>query len=140
MPTFRFTDAEATAIARYFAFADGVEFPFSSETPEPLRGAELHAAQTLFAPDYFNCTSCHQQGAKKPEGPPSGWAPDFALARSRLRPQWIAEWLRDPQALMPGTKMPGYFTTDESGPPDILDGDEALQIEALRKYLLTLGS
>lgn len=140
MPTFQFSDREATILARYFALADEVSFPFSSVPEEPMRPAEMQAALTLFSRDYFNCTSCHQQGSKKPEGPPSGWAPDFALAGQRLRPAWITEWLLDPQALQPGTRMPGYFSTADSGPPDILEGDEAAQIEVLKKYLFTLGS
>ncbi|MEE8112511.1 MAG: c-type cytochrome, partial [Acidobacteriota bacterium] len=140
MPTFNFSDQEGTALARYFALADDVDFPFSSRVRETLTAVELQSAHTLFSPDYLNCLSCHQQGTRKPEGPPSGWAPDFSLAAKRLRPAWIVEWLRDPQELQPGTKMPSYFATADSGPPDVLGGDEEKQIEVLKKYLLSLGS
>ena len=47
---------------------------------------DLLAGQKLTTKDYFNCFSCHQQGDRKPEGPPDGWAPDLSMARHRLRP------------------------------------------------------
>jgi len=79
------------------------------------------------------------QGIKKPEGPPEGWAPDFALAHRRLRPDWIVTWLRDPQKVQPGTQMPSFFLDEDSGPDEILEGDEQKQMLALREYLLSLG-
>jgi mono/diheme cytochrome c family protein len=86
--------------------------------------------------DYFNCFSCHQQGEKKPEGPPEGWAPDLTLARSRLNPNWIIKWLQDPQKVQPGTKMPSFFP---GGPDNVLGGKDDRQIEALRDYVMSLG-
>lgn len=86
--------------------------------------------------DYFACFSCHQQGDRKPEGPPAGWAPDLALAKERLNPEWIVEWIQDPQALMPGTNMPTFYP---GGPDDIFDGDEDKQIIAMRDYIMLLG-
>jgi hypothetical protein len=65
-----------------------------------------------------------------------GWAPDLALARQRLNPDWIINWLKDPQKLQPGTKMPSFFP---GGPDDILGGKDDRQIEALRDYIMTLG-
>ncbi len=50
----------------------------------------LDAAKTLTSKDYFNCFSCHVQGSKNPEGPKDGWAPDLAMARQRLNPNWIS--------------------------------------------------
>jgi hypothetical protein len=52
------------------------------------------------------------------------------------------EWLKNPQDLLPGTKMPTYFdpnSFDVSGPEDILGGNELEQIRVLRNYLMTLG-
>ncbi len=43
---------------------------------------------------------------------------------------------------MPGTKMPTFFDPenyDESGPDDILNGDENEQIKVLRNFLMTLS-
>ena len=46
----------------------------------------LEAGKLLTSKDYFDCFSCHQRGAQKPQGPPEGWAPDLALAHAR-RPE-----------------------------------------------------
>ena len=64
--------------------------------------------------DAFNegarCYVCHFN-----EGVPPGkdfnisdplvWAPNLALSKERLRPEWIKEWLRNPQHYMAYTKM-----------------------------------
>ena len=97
----------------------------------------------MFQPDYFNCWTCPQQGARKPQGPPEGWAPDLMMARERLNPDWIERWIENPQALMPGTKMPTYYIPDDleaSAPPDILGGDPHRQIRVLADYVFNLGS
>ena len=65
----------------------------------------------------------------------------FALAKDRLKPEWIIEWLKDPQTLLPGTKMPSYYDPqyfDDAGPDDVLDGDENEQIRVLRDYIYTI--
>jgi hypothetical protein len=142
MPTFGFSDEETNTLLRYFTSLSESPFPFETPPAGPFPPAEMTAAKTLTSKDYFNCFSCHQQGAKKPEGDPSGWAPDLALAQSRLRPDWIVDWIKDPQKLYPGTKMPTFFdpgSFDSSGPDDVLGGDENRQIQALRDYLLTLS-
>ena len=76
------------------------------------------------------------QGAKTPEGPKEGWAPDLTMARQRLNPNWILKWLKDPQKVQPGTKMPSFYP---GGPDNVLGGKEDLQIEALRDYLMSIG-
>jgi len=89
------------------------------------------------------CGLCHVAGDKVPARPPSDWAPDFLLARERLKPDWLLEWIADAGKLMPKTKMPTYFPEDgfdDSGPDDILGGDETKQIRALRNFLLGFGA
>jgi mono/diheme cytochrome c family protein len=142
MPTFGFTDEETNVLLKYFTALSESPFPFETPPMQPFPATQIAAGKKLTTKDYFNCFSCHQQGAKKPEGDPSGWAPDLALARSRLRPEWIVDWIKDPQKLYPGTKMPSFFdpgSFDTSGPDDVLSGDENKQIQALRDYLLTLA-
>ena len=142
MPSFDFDDGKAGALVHHFAAKADRTFPFQTFPQAPPGGPELQAALTMFAPDYFNCWSCHQQGARKPEGPPEGWAPDLTLARQRLNPDWIERWIANPQALMPGTKMPTYYDPEDlagSAPPDILEGDPQKQIEALANYVFNLG-
>lgn len=144
MPTFSFSDIEATTLVHYFGAVDDVQVPFVHVNETQIPVEYIEAAQKLVNPDNFNCFSCHQQGDKKPEGPPEGWAPDLSLAHSRLNPDWIVRWLRDPQKVQPGAKMPSFFEIGQDGkvtggPDDILGGDGSKQIEALRDYLMVLN-
>ncbi len=141
MPTFPLTESQKNILIRYFSFLDHQDFPFVESSLPKMTSKELHAAKILFSKDYFSCVSCHIIGSKLPEGSPDSWAPNFALAKERLKPDWIIQWLMDPQALLPGTKMPTFFDPeyfDESGPDDIFGGDENKQIKALRDYVLSI--
>jgi hypothetical protein len=40
------------------------------------------------------------------------------MARERLKPEWIKQWLWDPQQLAPGTKMPTFFDDDTAYLPE----------------------
>jgi mono/diheme cytochrome c family protein len=137
MPTFGLSDEESTTLVQYFAADSHMTEPFVHIDYASMPKDFVEAGKQLASVDYFSCFSCHQQGDKKPEGPPDGWAPDLSLANKRLNPEWIVKWLEDPQKMMPGTKMPAFYP---GGPDDILDGNEAKQREALRDYLLTLGT
>jgi len=136
MPTFGLTDEETNLLVAYFNGLSKVEIPYVYFDDRKVPKEHLDAARTLFSRDYFNCLSCHQQGEKKPEGPPEGWAPDLTLARNRLNPNWIIKWLQDPQKVQPGTKMPSFFP---GGPDNVLGGKDERQIEALRDYIMSLG-
>lgn len=136
MPTFSFSDQEANLLIGFFNGLSKVEIPYAYFDDRKVPREHLDAARVLFSKDFFNCLSCHQQGERKPEGPPEGWAPDLTLARSRLNPNWIIKWLQDPQKVQPGTKMPSYFP---GGPDNILGGKDDRQIEALRDYIMSLG-
>jgi len=136
MPTFGLSNEHTGMLVDYFNNLSKVEFPFTFFDDKNVSPEYLDAARKLVSRDYFNCFSCHQQGDRKPEGPVEGWAPDLALARQRLNPHWIINWLKDPQKLQPGTKMPSFYP---GGPDDILGGKDDRQIEALRDYIMTLG-
>jgi cbb3-type cytochrome oxidase cytochrome c subunit len=143
MPTFSFDDEDASALVSHFSAKDDRTFPFQTFDRPPLRGSDLRAALELFNPDYFDCWNCHQQGARKPQGPPEGWAPDLMLAHRRLTPDWIERWIEDPQKLLPGTKMPTFYIPGDleaSAPPDVLGGDPHKQIRILADYVFTLGA
>ena len=136
MPTFGFSDEHDTQLVNFFNGLSKVEQPYHYIDDRKIPAGYLEAAKALTSPEYFNCFSCHVQGGKNPEGPKEGWAPDLAMARQRLNPNWIIKWLKDPQKVQPGAKMPSFYP---GGPDNILGGKEDLQIEALRDYLMTLG-
>jgi mono/diheme cytochrome c family protein len=136
MPTFGLSDEEAATVIRYFESLDQVAVPYVHIEAAAFKPASIDAGRLLVSKDYFDCFSCHQRGAQKPQGPPEGWAPDLALAHTRLNPDWIPKWITDPQKVMPGTKMPSFYP---GGPPDVLEGNDEAQIRALRDYIISLG-
>jgi len=137
MPTFNLSDEETNALVEYFTAMAREEIPFHYVDVAAIPGEHVEAAKQLMSKEYFDCFSCHVQGDKKPEGPPEGWAPDLTLAKYRLNPDWIIEWIRDPQKIQPGTKMPSFYP---GGPEDILGGSDERQIEAIRDYLMVIGT
>jgi len=136
MPTFHFTSTDDDTLVSYFGGLSDILNPYMFLNTSTMPEDELLAGQKLTTKDYFNCFSCHQQGDRKPEGPPDGWAPDLTMARHRLRPEWFLKWLHNPQAVQPGTKMPSFYP---GGPDDIFGGNEERQIKALRDYIFWLG-
>jgi mono/diheme cytochrome c family protein len=136
MPTFGLSDEHTTQLVNYFNGLSKVEQPFVYIDDKRIPPEHIEAAREMTSPEYFNCFSCHVRGGKNPEGPQEGWAPDLAMARQRLNPEWIVKWIQDPQKIQPGTKMPSFYP---GGPDNILGGKDDRQIEALRDYLITLG-
>ena len=137
MPTFHLTHEETTKVVSYFTAVAQLKNPFffwdsqQDSTPELLKAGEL-----LMSDQYFSCWSCHVRGSQTPEGPMEQWAPNLAYARERLNPRWILSWIKDPNALMPGTKMPSFYP---GGPEDVFEGNEDRQILAMRDYIMSIG-
>jgi len=72
-------------------------------------------------------------------------APNFLLARDRLKPGWARRWMLDPSMISPGTAMPsGLFkpVADHyvfAGPtPDLFKGYDGDQPELLVRYLFEI--
>ncbi|HEY2379802.1 MAG TPA: c-type cytochrome [Terriglobia bacterium] len=143
MPTFHFTDEQAATIEKYFSALDKVEYPYVNTeietTPDRLKiGAELFQK--------LSCQSCHPTSNVIPPGKTAAdLAPNLQLAHQRLRPDWVLQWVADPQKIFPGTRMPAFFTPNDKGIPvspfpDILGGDVKAQIQAIRDHLfVTVG-
>ncbi len=143
MPTYNYKSSQTNSLVKYFNYLDGQEFPFTDMYHPNLSKEEFAAAEKMFSKEVFGCTLCHIVGDQMPSGSQDTWAPNLGLAAGRLKPDWIVKWITNPPALLPGTKMPVFFdpnSFDQSGPPDILDGDEHRQIKALRDYLLTISA
>jgi mono/diheme cytochrome c family protein len=141
MPTFPLDNQDATTLVRYFAAMDHVQVPFVHIDKAMLRPEYVDAGKQLASKDYLSCFSCHIHGSQNPEGSPDSWAPNLAMAATRLYPDWIVKWIHDPQKLLPGTKMPSFYADPDNpnGPPDILGGKDDEQILALRDYVISLG-
>jgi len=141
MPSYEFNGEHLNTLVKYFNALDNSEFPFVEEIDTSMTPEQFQLAEKLFSKDYFGCASCHIVGNQIPGGSPDSWAPNFALSKTRLKPGWISEWIKNPQKHLPGTKMPTYFDPanfESAGPEDLLNGDENEQIRYLRNYLMTL--
>jgi cytochrome c2 len=139
MPTYEFNSSHLNMLVKYFNTLDKQEYPFELSEDTNNTPDEYQAAEKLFSEEYFGCTKCHVVGDKLPTGTKDTWAPNLALAKTRLKPGWLSRWIKNPQDVIPGTKMPTFYdpaSYSESGPPDILNGDEDNQIRVLRNYLL----
>jgi mono/diheme cytochrome c family protein len=109
MPTFGFSDQESIDLVTYFARLDDQQYPYQSVVEKRLDSKGIQGGEMLFSADIYNCWTCHQQGNIPPKGDPASYAPDLTMARERLKPEWIRDWLWDPQQIAPGTKMPTFF-------------------------------
>ncbi len=134
MPTFGFTHEEVTVLIKYFSYLANQDIFFEDIKPDATpTPEELAAGKKLF--EMFQCAKCHEPKKGAALGA-SFLAPDLTLAKTRLKPQWIIEWLKDPQTLQPGTMMPAFFPEGQSPAPDVLGGDAEKQIETIRDYLM----
>ena len=73
-----------------------------------LTAKETDMARSLFSSTAAPCLKCHATG--DPAHDKIATAPNFLLAKERLKPDWVERWITDPQAVSPGTSMPsGLF-------------------------------
>jgi mono/diheme cytochrome c family protein len=79
-----------------------------------------------------SCVKCHNFKNEKAEGIPGI---DLTILAKRVRPEWFTKYLRDPQQIRPGTRMPTVFPGGKSPLPDVLGGDVDKQIAAIWSYL-----
>ncbi len=116
MPTFGFSDDQATSLVAMFSAFDHAEYPYRYYDVK-LEGDRKQVAEALFT--NLKCTSCHIVGEQKlsPEDMARA-APNLLMAKDRLRAEWIVKWLSNPEALQSGTRMPSFF----SGGANLLQG------------------
>jgi hypothetical protein len=118
---------------------EGTQY-FRTDTPQFRASAEF--GHQMFTA--YQCAKCHATRDGQ-ELNADIIAPNLILSKDRLRPEWILDWLIDPQKLQPGTKMPNFFSFNETddGRPNLADPDAHQQykiVVALRDYLMILGT
>ena len=149
MPSFhQINDKEWDTIIKYFQGIDDENIGYRADYIVNEKSTEFHAGEKLH--ELGACNNCHFYGTEFPIQTASTWAANLAMTKVRLNPDWVVEWLREPQDIMPGTKMPApYIPTS-----DILDVDDAeatwgnnlvklsgnqdAMLEGLRDYLWTI--
>lgn len=141
MPTFGLSDDEATTLVKYFSALDDEPFPYETLEVPAVTRAELRIGKQIF--DALQCISCHpSQGEDIPAGSDKAGRPDLALAKERLKADWLIDWLKEPQAFQPGTAMPQAWPLvgGQHIPVDgYADDDAEKQIRLVRDYLISLG-
>ena len=136
MPTFGFDNEELESFVEYFHYLAGAEPSYLDETAAPPTQESIDVGRDLFR--QFQCIKCHK--ANPDPGLSSSFlAPNLTMAKDRLKPHWMVDWLREPQELQEGTMMPTFFADGQTPLPDILDGDAEKQIKAMRDYMLVFN-
>jgi cytochrome c2 len=135
MPTFGFDDVNVNGIIRYFGAVSNSIGPFQTHITS-VSNAQDTGGKALF--DVLQCQACHVQGEIPKDKPVSSLAPNLGMAYERLQPDWILQWLKNPGAILPGTKMPQFWPDYPKSPYPQMGGDGDAQIRAIRDHVLTL--
>jgi cytochrome c2 len=143
MPTFSFSDNELRKLVRFFQALSQQPMPYIPEQVPVLSAKESDMARSLFSSTAAPCLKCHATG--DPAHDKIATAPNFLLAKQRLKPDWAERWVLDPQAISPGTSMPsGLFRRENNhwvfaGPtPPSFQGYEKDQSKLLVDYIFQL--
>jgi cytochrome c2 len=128
MPTFFFSPGELRKLARFFEAYASQQTPYLQPRLEALTEQEMTLARQLFTHPAAPCLKCHATG--DPAHDRNATAPNFLLARERLKPGWTSRWMVEPAIISPGTSMPsGLFKRE--GPRWVFSGPMP---EAFRNY------
>ena len=143
MPTFSFSENELGKLVRFFQALSQQPFPYIPELEPQLTAKETEMARSLFSSSAAPCLKCHATG--DPTHDRTATAPNFLLAKERLKPDWVERWIIDPQAISPGTSMPsGLFKRQDgrwvfAGPtPPSFKGYDKDQTKLLVDYIFQL--
>ena len=132
MPTFGLRPDEVEQVGAYLRAV-------ASPNPEPTAapsGVTSAAGKELF--ELLKCQQCHVLGAIPRDQPTSNLAPDLRIARERLQPEWVLAWLRNPSAILPGTRMPTFWPDYPKSFYAPFGRDGVSQVRAIREHLLSV--
>ncbi len=110
MPRFNLTDSEVSELTDYIMTV--YQTPAFDRDSMPASGypsPQIELGRQLFYSKYA-CQSCHIVDSKADKG---YIGPTLTQVGSRLNAAWIYHWLKNPQALRPGTTEPNRNMSDE---------------------------
>jgi mono/diheme cytochrome c family protein len=122
MPRFNLSDGDRKELTDYILVVyqspniDPDTAPMATNPPAMVE----HGRQLFYSK--YACQSCHIADTKTDKG---YIGPTLTAVGSRLTPAWIYAWLKDPQALRPGTIEPNQNISDDDA-------------RALTAFLMTL--
>lgn len=113
MPNFLLSDNDARDISG-FLIANSVPEPGDTATLKPPKAGgsvDPTAGASLYGESF--CASCHamQNAAGNVVGGDLG--PELTAIGTKVKPEWLTAWLRDPRNYDAGTPMPHYRFTDQ---------------------------
>jgi mono/diheme cytochrome c family protein len=127
----RFPSPVVTGLPESFAAADLATPPNGANETETFGDRSGLAEPGRLLLD-TGCVQCHPL---RGESLPGTIGVDLAGVPERVRPEWFRDFLRDPAALKPRTRMPTFFPNGRSTDPFVLGGDVDRQIAAVWTYL-----
>jgi hypothetical protein len=94
---------------------------------------------TLF--DMLKCVRCHQFGSGDGAVDAADLAPDLSLTSGRLKPEWVESWMKNPQALEQGTRMPNFFIEIDEDDGEVMEllPEPEKKIDLLVRYLFSMS-
>jgi mono/diheme cytochrome c family protein len=110
MPKFNLSEAETKSLSDYMLSAyQASGFDSQALDLSTLNSDAAARGKQLFYSKYA-CQACHIADYKKDKG---YVGPALAGVGDRLTPVWMYRWLKNPNALLPGTPMPNFNLGDD---------------------------
>ena len=109
MPNFKLSNDDARDISA-FLIANSAPVAGDTLSVPATRSTDPAAAASLYGESF--CASCHavQNAAGNMVGGNLG--PELTRIGSKVKPEWLQAWIRNPRAYDPGTAMPHYRFDD----------------------------
>lgn len=120
MPDFNFSDEESYAVIEYLSSISEEPHPYFAEPAKEIHRDDIRNGEKLYQ-EIFACSACHTVNGRGGEV-----GPDHTDMASRLKREWVEQWLQNPQTIKPDVRMPRYQF-------------KGWEFEALTDYLMTLG-
>jgi mono/diheme cytochrome c family protein len=125
----QFGEQSVGELAEALAATDGVA-P-NTDVREPTATDELAlAGKKLVGEGGLYCINCHTVNGKVTGTP----GPDITGFASRIRYEWWADYIHDPDRFKPGTRMQKFYRFNKGNVTTVLEGDSRKQSDAMWVY------
>ncbi len=125
----QFGEVSVGHLAEALAAADGVA-P-NTDVREPTATDELVlAGKKLVGETGLYCINCHTVNGQVTGTP----GPELTAFASRIRYEWWADYIHDPDRFKPGTRMQKFYRFNKGSVATVLEGDSRRQSDAMWTY------